>query len=385
MLHVCTRFRRGGSEARVRDIVAALPEFLHTVVVGADSDVEMARQRLAPAVVQPLATLRRPVAPLSDVAATATLARLVRVLAPEVVVTHQSKAGALGRIAALAAGRIPAVHSLSMASFGPGYGRVEDLLFRVVERWLGNVTGAFVVVGRDLAGRHRALGLPEQRFHVVRSGVVLPDRVDDDGVLRREVRASLGIPATSTVVLAVGSLDERKNVASLPDVLARLHAVRGGRADLVLAGEGPLRDAVAAEAGRLGLADRVHLLGHVDGVQRLVRAADVMVLASRAEGLPQVLVQAAAAGVPFAAYDVDGVAELLAMGAVGRCVPMGDVDGLALAVAALAEAPRPGPALDFSDWDPVVIRRAYRQAILPLIAAGSRVAVDLPVGSEVAA
>ena len=76
----------------------------------------------------------------------------------------------------------------------------------------------------------------------------------------------------------------------------------------------------------------MRLLGHVSDVPRVLRAADVLALPSSAEGLPQVLVQAARAGVPFVAFDVDGVAELLALGAVGRSVPLGDRDGFAVAL-----------------------------------------------------
>lgn len=333
-----------------------------------------------------LASLRRSISPVPDLVTVVTLRARLLATRPDLVVTHQSKAAALTRFAAVGTS-IPVVHSLSMASFGPGYGRLQHHLFRVVECWLGRRTTAFAVVGRDLAERYRSLGIPADRFHVVRSGATLADPTIAHGTrdrTRRSVRAELGIPDAASVVLFVGSLDARKGVLGLPDLLA---AVGGrpdlGRVDLVVAGEGTLDEAMNRLAGRLGLAQRVHLLGHVDGIDRLLWAADVMVLPSRAEGLPQVLVQAAAAGLPFAAYRVDGVEELLGMGAHGRAVDPGRPGALAAAVAELAGEPRRGPVVDLGSWRPEAIRAAHR-ALLMAAATGDR-GVVVAMGDPVAA
>ena len=110
------------------------------------------------------------------------------------------------------------------------------------------------------------------------------------------------------------------------------------------------------------------MLGHVDDVAEVMRASDLLVLPSSAEGLPQVLVQAASCGLPFAAYDVDGVRELLALGAVGRVVPAGDRLGLTSSIASQLSATRTGgrpAAVDpevWSAWDPDVVARQYLAA-----------------------
>src|SRR5688572_30060189 len=186
VLHVITRYQRGGSERRVQDSIRALPGMRHHLLLGAESDVDLARSQTGAERVWVLPSLVRQVDPVRDVRALASLRRLLRRGRYAAVVTHQSKAGVLARTAA-ALGGPPAVHSLSMASFGPGYGRLESALFMRVERALAGRTAAYCVVGADLADRFAAVGVPRDRLHVVRSGVPLPGPLPP----RTEARARL--------------------------------------------------------------------------------------------------------------------------------------------------------------------------------------------------
>ena len=106
----------------------------------------------------------------------------------------------------------------------------------------------------------------------------------------------------------------------------------------------------------------LRVLGHVDDVARVLHAADVLALPSAAEGLPQVLVQAAMCGTPFVAYDVDGVGEMLALGAQGAAVPFGDEHALGAAVLAAldsADVVRPLDRSTWCEWDRDVIGQRY--------------------------
>ena len=115
VLQLCTRYLRGGSEQRVRDVCQAFAESGHTVVVGRDSDPVLLRQDLpvAEVIVEP--SLCREPNPVQDARAVARVRRLVRERRFDVIVTHQSKAGVIGRISAHMANGPPVVHSLSMA------------------------------------------------------------------------------------------------------------------------------------------------------------------------------------------------------------------------------------------------------------------------------
>lgn len=378
-LHVCTRYQRGGSERRLRDSIAALPELRHHVLLGGDSDVDLARQQTGAERVWVLPRLVRRVDPARDVAALVALHRLLRRRQYSVVVTHQSKAGVLARVAAVTSGGVPAVHSLSMASFGPGYGRLENWIFPRVERALGPRTSAYCVVGEDLARRFAGIGVPRDRLHVVRSGVPLPDRRRPRVQARRLLDDRHGTVPGRRLICFVGSLEPRKNPLLLVPLLEALRAGSADPPDLLVVGDGPERDRLTAELAARGLADHAVLTGHLSDpghVHDAIRGADLLVLMSAAEGLPQVLVQAAAAGTPFVAFDVEGVREVLALGARGAAVPLGRLDAVVGAAhRLLASGPEDEPRADLSSWTAEAIAGAYRSAfarVLPLAAVADR-------------
>jgi glycosyltransferase involved in cell wall biosynthesis len=356
VLHIMTRYRRGGSEQRLRDIVDALADCEHRVILGEDSDLDLARAQLhAPVEHEP--DLVRAPSPVADLRTTLRLVRRMRGDRPDVVITHQSKAGALGRLAARVAGRVPVVHSLSMANFGPGFGGVESVAFRWVERALAPVTSRYVVVGADLARRFEVAGVAAAKLVIVRSAAALPGPRPD------ERPAVPGVPDDRPVIVSLGALEDRKNPLDLVPLLAR---VRRSVPDafLAVAGEGPRAEDLAAAAAGAGFGDDVALLGYVKPVEPLLWRADALVLLSDAEGLPQVLIQSAAAGTPFVTYDVDGGREVVALGASGTVVPPGDVAAAADATVELLRT-RQGEtrAVDLSSWDSEAIHAGYRRVI----------------------
>jgi glycosyltransferase involved in cell wall biosynthesis len=251
-----------------------------------------------------------------------------------------------------------------MANFGPGYSRWQSAAFRRIEARLVDRTAGYVVVGSDLARRYAEIGAPGDKLHVVRSGVAL-QIPDDRATARADVCASLDLPRDRPIVAYVGSLEHRKNVLDLPRLLANLIDDDSGRPYLVIAGEGPLRDRLREQITAAGLDDHAKLVGFVREPGALIRAADVVVLLSSAEGVPQVLVQAAAAQTPFVAYEVDGVRELMDLGAEGVAVPLGNLPAAAGSVRALLMRGRTAPraAIDLSAWTAEAIHDGYRRVI----------------------
>jgi glycosyltransferase involved in cell wall biosynthesis len=362
ILHVCTRYLRGGSERRLRDLIAAVPNFDHHVVIGRDSEPDLARSQLAAASISVEESLVRQLSPRRDAVAVGRLTRLVRGGGYVLVVTHQSKAGVVGRTAAALAGRVPVIHSLSMASFGPGYSRRSSRIFRTAERVLAPVTAAYAVVGRDLATRYSQIGIDERKLRVVRSGVPLPNRPVDPGEARGRLHERFAIDRTAPLIAYVGSLDERKGVGELPSILNEVRR-NGPAAHLAIAGAGSLEPLLRRRFAPDLQSSTVHLLGHISPVDDLIAAADVIVLPSRVEGISQVLIQAAVAGTPFVAYHVDGVQELLDLGAVGTSVPIGDVRGVATAIVDVLRVGARGTSIDRREWAPDKIAQDYRALI----------------------
>lgn len=370
MASVITRLADGGSERRLLDVVEALPDIDHVVVVGEGSSaakVEALGQQLE---VRVLPSLVRSVDPRNDLRAAADLRATFRDGNFDAVFTHQSKAGLLGRVAARVAGVGRVYHSASMASFGPGYGRAESLAFRSAERATAPLVDRYFVVGSDLADRLAANGVPDAKLSIVRSSIELGPFRCASRLPMSERRATFGLDPHAAVICFVGSLDDRKGAAGFVDLVADVRARLGGRpVQALVAGDGPHRATIEAQQdGDPTAARDIRLLGHTDQVPAVMAASDVLVLTSSAEGLPQVLVQAAATALPFVSYDIDGAHELVAMGACGSIVALHDRQALVEATvarlrpaAACARATLPDAALD--QWAPAFVRSRYRSEL----------------------
>lgn len=200
-----------------------------------------------------------------------------------------------------------------------------------VDGLLGN--GAYV---RTELERLRGGPLP-QPLHVVYNpcdlGPFFALDADDAGA-RRAARAAFALPADALTILFLGALDVRKGPDTLVDALAVLHA-RAPRWHLVFAGAGALAPALAARVAQLGLGHAVRFLGAVahERTPALLAAADVVAVPSRRDGLPNVLVEALAAGVPAVATRVGGATELVDDGRTGWLVAPDDPRALAEALA----------------------------------------------------
>ena len=174
-------------------------------------------------------------------------------------------------------------------------------------------------------------GIPEERIRVIYNGVdaqVYHPAAPDERVA---ARALLGIPATGTVLMAVGSLKPLKGM----DVLLRAAAPElrtGDDVRLVLVGEGPDRAALEGLARELGVGDRAVFAGLRDDVETMLRAADLLVLPSHTEALPTVILEAMATGLPVVATRVGGVPELVEPDRSAVLVPPGDEAALREAI-----------------------------------------------------
>ncbi len=353
ILHVATRHRVGGAERNLLHTVSRELDRgfeVHVAVGTKDFEANFPPRTQ----IHPLLALVREVSPSCDRRALRDVQGLLRAHPFDVVHTHQSKAGAVGRLAARPLSPI-ILHTVHMPSFGPAYGRPQSAVFLTLERHLAQFTDRFVFVGRELQRRYRVAGVaPPDRSTVIRSPITNLDsliRLRTPGEQKARARAMIGVPAGCQVVLMVGALDKRKRHALAISALAPLLLER--KTQLVIAGEGPEREAIEVLCRELGIADAVRLLGFVADVTPLYAAADVFVQASALEGVPQAVVQAIAAGVPVIASDVDGVREA-ASGAHHLVVLPPDGGGLIEAVRARLSARdfSPAPPEFVTEWLP---------------------------------
>jgi glycosyltransferase involved in cell wall biosynthesis len=198
-----------------------------------------------------------------------------------------------------------------------------------------------VAVSRDLADHSVRLGAEPGRVSVVPEGTDLNQFCPGD---RTAARRRLGLPTTGRVILFVGNVLLSKGAGVLAEACGRL-AGRGAEFTCYVVGRGPDADRVKATAERYAIGGRVVLVGPKPQAELpdWYRAADVVTLPSFSEGIPNVLREAIACGVPFVATSVGGIPELV-RGPAGRLVPPGDP--VALAEALRATLPDPPVVTD---------------------------------------
>ena len=235
----------------------------------------------------------------------------------------------LSRVPVLIAGR------RSLSAFKSDFGIVERTVDRIARRAADVIVANSQAVADDVA---RNEGVDPASIRIIRNGVVLPRPAGESH--RQAARAELGITGEGPVVGCVGSFRRGKGQARVVEVMAGIHAHLPD-AWVVFIGDGPERASVERSAEQASLG-RVRFLGTVPDARTLYDGFDIVVSASDAEGLPNVLLEAAAAGRPIVATAAGGTSEIVIDGATGLLVPVGDSEGLGSALMRLLERSRTG-------------------------------------------
>jgi glycosyltransferase involved in cell wall biosynthesis len=343
VLHIVTRLDLGGAQQNTLYTVEHLDSARYEAVLVCGSGGLLDAEALAlsrrdpPVRVRFIDDLVREANPVRDLAALFQLERVIAEERPDVVHTHSSKAGILGRAAARLAGVPAVVHTFHGFGFHdrmrPPVRAFYVALERAAARWADRLV--FVSKANMDVARREGLGRPEA-WELIRSGVRLtglPARVD-----REAKRAELGVRLHKPLVVGVGNLKPQKNAEDFLAV-AEEALRRVPEASFVFVGDGPLRARLEARALAKGLSAKVRFVGWRRDVPELLAAADVFLLTSLWEGLPRALVEAMRTGLPCACYAVDGVNDLLVDGVNGFAVPAGDRARLVEGVARLLSEP----------------------------------------------
>jgi glycosyltransferase involved in cell wall biosynthesis len=348
--HVVTKLELGGAQQNTLHTVASLrPPFRASLVCGSGGLLDHEARSLSHVPVAFVERLVRPLRPVDDAAALAQLTRIFRRDSPHVVHTHSSKAGILGRLAARLA-RVPVVvHSIHGFGFNDEQPRALRAVLIAAERAAKHLTTHFIAVSHANLRQGIALGIvPGDRASVIRSGIAIAEfeRAAADPALRNGagLRRELGLDAGTPLVGMVACLKKQKAPLDFVEVAARV-APECPDAVWVMVGDGELRGEIEALIRARGLGGRLMLLGWRRDVARIMAALDVLVLTSSWEGLPRVLPEAIASGVPIVATAVDGSAEILVDGTTGLVCAPHDVGGLASRVEALLRQPELGRSL----------------------------------------
>jgi glycosyltransferase involved in cell wall biosynthesis len=290
--------------------------------------------------VELLDAMRRSIRPGKDWDTYRQLVRRLQALRPDVVHTHSSKAGIIGRWAARAAQVPTIVHTIHGLAFTASTRTSVNAVYRLLERRTAPITTRIVCVADAMRDQSLAanIGRPEQ-YVTVYSGMETAPFLDPP-VARDVVRCQLGIADTHVVVGTIARLFELKGHDDLLDLAPRLCPAYPNLRFLWV-GDGLLRPEFERRIAEMNLKDRFILTGLVPParIPELTGAMDIVVHPSRREGLARALPQGSLAAKPVVTYDIDGAREGVLDQRTGFVLPPFDKDRLADALVGLLADP----------------------------------------------
>lgn len=338
VVHIITRLILGGAQENT--LYTAIgqhrdPRFDVTLLCGVDEEGEgdlFAEAERAGVRTVILPSLVRPIRLITDIKAFFDLYRFLRRGSYAIVHTHASKAGILGRLAARAA-RVPViVHTLHSLVFHEYQAAWKNRLYIWLKRVCAPMTDVMISVSDKVSAGALAQGIgrPEQ-YLTIHSGMELePFLCVRNRLTVEDAKRRVGIPPDAPVVGKVARLFPLKGHEQFLGSAATI-AQHVPNAWFLLVGDGPLRESIAADAARLGLADRLVMVGRVPpgDVPDYIQAMDVVVHTSLREGIARVLPQAGAVGKPVVTFELDGAPEVIRDGVSGYLVPPLDLERVA--------------------------------------------------------
>lgn len=283
--------------------------------------------------------------PIRNLAALWSLYRVMREWKPDIVHTHTTTAGFIGRIAARMAGVPIVVHTLHVHPFRGYYNQLRTTVFSSVERIGAALSDSIITLSeslrRELVDRYHITS--RQRINVLPLGFDLQSYADTP---RKggKFREQWNIPQDAPLVGIIGRILPVKNHALFLDAAAKL-VQQIPEARFVIIGDGYLRNEMQDKTAALGLMQQVFFTGWVQDLADVYSDLDVLAVSSWNEGTPVPIIEALAAGCPVVATEVGGIPDLLDGGKLGALVPSGDADALAAAlIETLQNPPEPDPA-----------------------------------------
>ncbi len=307
-LHICYVITRsdvmGGASVHLLDLAAGMQQQGHrvTILVGGDGLVNQRAQAMGLNIIA-LKYLVRPISLFKDVACWSELRSWFRRLQPDLIHLHSSKAGLVGRFAAVGL-NIPVIFTAHGWAFTEGVGLAVSLLYRILERLVAPLTSQIITVSEYDRQRALSLGVgTAQLLRTIHNGIPeLP-----------AVAVSVHEPRR---MVMVARFEQPKDHMLLLDAVSRL----SGDWQLQCIGDGPLFAAAEQKARAAGLLERVEFAGARNDVSEQLARASIFVLLSRWEGLPLTILEAMRAGLAVVASDVGGVKEAVQNSVTGILV-----------------------------------------------------------------
>ena len=340
VFHVITKLELGGAQKVTLMTLDRLPRDRYEVglVSGPQGLLREQAEKINGLHCMWIPSLVRQVRPVKDLGAFIGMWKLFRRERPDIVHTHSSKAGILGRWAAWLAGVPVIFHTAHGFGFNDFQGALARAFYVGLEKITRLITTKPVMVSRANAARAESLG-------ILRPGewILCRDAISTGEFMTSEPRSksleAWGIPPDRVVVGMVACFKPQKSPVDFIDVAALVLEKRQD-VHFVVAGDGDLRPDIEARIEEHGIGDHVTLLGWVSDMPEVYRNLDIFVLTSLWEGQPCVFAEAMASSLPIVATAADGAREAISEGINGYVHEPRDVAAMARSVVQLVEQPQ---------------------------------------------
>jgi len=316
----------GGASIHVRDLAQYFNEQGNHVCVlvgGNGTFITHLEERGIPYISIP--NMVRPISPVKDILAYREIRKTLLGLKPDIVTTHSSKAGVLGRLAARSLG-IPVIFTAHGWAFTEGVSKTKRFLYKHIERSMSRFSDKIITVSeydRQLALQEKVA--PEEKLVTIHNG--MPD-------ISPELYADPGKEPPRIIMVA--RFAPPKDHATLLKALSELKHLSW---DLELVGDGPLLEETKKLASDLGIAKRVNFTGATNDVPERLSKSQIFVLSTNWEGLPLTIIEAMRAGLPVITSNVGGCSETVEDQVNGFLVPRNSVENLKDKLAFLINTP----------------------------------------------
>ncbi|MFA5162506.1 MAG: glycosyltransferase family 4 protein [Elusimicrobiales bacterium] len=337
--HIITRLEAGGSTANV----LASARTGETVLICGRTEAGALRTAVpAGTAVWEIPMMRRSVNPALDFLAFLKIALLLRRVRPDIVHTHTSKAGILGRWAAFASNmtlprscRAAVVHTPHGHVLYGYFGGLKTFIYAVAEKIAAPVTDALIALSSGELEESLSAGIgSREQWVVIPSGVDFPPPEREAAILRagRKIRAEHGIAENDIIAGTVARLEPVKGVRYFLEAAKLVRA----SARFMIVGGGSEREFLERRCAELGLAEKIIFAGHRDNPLDWMAAMDIYIQPSLNEGLGRTVIEAQFLRKPVAGSNVCGIKDIVKEGVSGFLVPPADPSALAGAVDKLA-------------------------------------------------
>jgi len=345
VVHIITKLELGGAQQNTLFTVAHLDRGRFRPYLITNPEGILVPEALALKGVETffIPELVRKVNPLRDVRALFKIKKILqeRIKGADssmICHTHSSKAGIVGRWGAQLAGADAIIHTIHGFGFHPYQPFPLRFFLIFLERVTAWITDKFIAVSQATVQKGVDAGIfPAKKVTMIRSGIELEEFT---GVMvnKADKKKALGVKPTLPLITMIGCLKPQK--APLDYVEVAYLVLQKKDAYFILVGDGILRERVEKRVDELGVGERFRLLGWRRDIPEILAATDIFCLTSLWEGLPRVLPQAMAAGLPIVATGVDGTPEAVVHGVNGFVTKPRDIREMAERISYLLDHPK---------------------------------------------